>query len=139
MKASVRCWVNSDQSSHEGSGGGFSVVRFHHLHVENCSASTLKAVRVRYRLMKGMSCFQEDHLEVEQVAPGQTRRSQSFIRDSQLFDRIEWVGAVEVAADPPLPPEAVSFTAGDSRGGSARWIALGTVLLVVILMWLWLR
>lgn len=105
----VKCYLVQDRSSHEGSGGGFSVVRFFHLVVENRTSVLLRSVKAPYRLMKGKECFQEDALCVEQVAPGATARSETFIRDSAVFDRLEWVGDLVVEADEEIPQGWITF------------------------------
>jgi hypothetical protein len=85
--------------------------------------------------MKGSSCFQEDELDVQRVEPGTTGRSKSFIRESQLFDRVEWGEEVEVIADLPIPREAVSFRGKLPRSSSFPWIGIGTAVGFVILLW----
>lgn len=112
------------------------MVRFHHLHVENRTGATLKTVRIRYKLMKGSSCFQEGVLGVEEVGPGAAVRSKSFIRDSPLFDRIEWVGDMEVQADPPIPREAITFASAGVSASIRIWSALGAALLFAVGLWL---
>lgn len=139
MSLLVRCWIASDQSSHEGSGGGFSVIRFYHLHVENRSDRRVQSAHIPYRLMSGKACFQEDVLGVEGVEPGATIRSKSFIRESQLFDRIEWGGEVEVKADPPIPREAISFRPAGPGSLSRLWFMLGVGLILAMGLWLVLK
>jgi len=134
-RAQVKFYLVEDKSSHEGSGGGFSVVRFFHLCVDNRSLSTLRRVKVQYRLMKGTECFQEDALVVEQVSPGHIARSDQFIRDSDLFDRIEWVGDPVVDVDPPLPLDAITL---DKRipGTSRRGCLIALLGLLAAAAWL---
>src|SRR2546426_4091359 len=108
-RSQVKCYLVEDKSSHEGSGGGFTVVRFFHLCVKNNTGATLRQVKAVYRLMKGNECFQEGDLCVEQVGPGQKVVSKTFIRDSVVFDRIEWVDDILVEADQSIPKETITF------------------------------
>src|SRR2546426_4640470 len=108
-RSQVKCYLVEDKSSHEGSGGGFTVVRFFHLCVENHTGATLRRVKALYRLMKGNECFQEDDLCVEQVGPGPKVVSETFIRDSAVFDRIEWMGDILVETDQNIPKEAITY------------------------------
>ena len=127
-RSRVTCYLVEDKSSHEGSGGGFTVVRFLHLCVENHTDTTLRQVKALYRLMKGSECFQEGELCVEQVGSGQKAISKTFIRDSAVFDRIEWVGDIQVEADQGIPKEAVTFDRkipSASRAGCLVLAALG--------------
>lgn len=105
----IKCYVAQEKSPHEGSGGGFTVVKFYHLVVENKTPIPLRKVKVSYRLMKGNDCFQEDTLLVEQIGPRQTVKSAMFIRDSPVFDRIEWIGDVSAEADQEIPQEWIAF------------------------------
>lgn len=105
----VKCYIAQEKSSHQGSGGGFVIVKFYHLVVENKTAIPLRKVKATYRLMKGNDCFQEDALFVEQIGPWQTVKSAMFIRDSPFFDRTEWVGAISVEADQEISQECITF------------------------------
>ncbi len=59
--------------------------------------------------MKGNECFQEDALCVEHIAPGKKLKSEMFIRDSAVFDRIEWVGDLSIEADQAVPKSWITF------------------------------
>jgi hypothetical protein len=123
----IKCYLVEDKSPHEGSGGGFSVVRFIHFVVENRTPVLLRSVKVPYRLMKGDECFQEDFFAIDRVAPGDTRRSETFIRESAVFDRVEWAGPVSVEADQTIPHSWIKFNGaipGRSRTGCAIAAAL---------------
>lgn len=115
LKPWINCYLVQDKSSHEGSGGGFTVVSFFHLAVENRSPAFLRKVSARYRLMKGDECFQEDDLFAENIAPGATVMSATFIRDSTVFDRIEWVGDISVQADQEVPLSWITFRTTATR------------------------
>ena len=137
----IKCYLVEDKSSHEGSGGGFTVVRFFHLCVENHTDATLRRVTALYRLMKGNESFQDGDLCVEQVGPGQRVVSNTFIRDSAVFDRIEWVGEILVETDPRIPKEAITFDRripSASRTGCLLLAILGIVA-VVVTYWLFFR
>lgn len=123
----IKCYLLEDKSSHEGSGGGFTVVRFFHLVVENHSPIFLRKVRAHYRLMKGDECFREDDLYTEEIAPGATVRSETFIRDSAVFDRIQWVGNISAEADQPIPEEWITFDKA-----TARPFSLGCLIAIVL-------
>lgn len=109
MKPCIRCHLVALKESHEGSGGGFSIVRFIHLVAENRTPDIIRHVTLPYRLMKGQDCFQQGVLEVGPINPGQTVRSKGFIRESDIFDRIEWVGEPAVEADREFPQDVVRF------------------------------
>lgn len=136
----IHCYLVEDKSAHEGSGGGFTVVRFFHLAVENRSPIFLRKVRARYRLMKGDECFQEDDLFAENISPGRTVRSETFIRDSAVFDRIEWVGEVSVQADQEVPQAWITFKKTATRGFKPGCLITGLILaLLVVIAYLALR
>jgi len=133
-RSQVKCYLVEDKSSHEGSGGGFTVVRFFHLCVENHTDATLRRVTALYRLMKGNEYFQEGDLCVEQVCPGQRVVSKTFIRDSAVFDRIEWMGEILVETDASVPTGAITFDRripSASRTGCLISAVLGVVALVL--------
>lgn len=129
----IRCYLVEDRSSHEGSGGGFSVVRFIHLVVENQTPVTLRSVKVPYRLMKGANCLHEDSLSVEQIAPGIQAKSNTFVRESAVFDRIEWSGDVAIDADQDFPKDWITFTPKLPRSTPFGCLALFTIILLVVL------
>lgn len=126
----IKCYLSQEKSSHEGSGGGFTVVRFFHLVVVNDSPFLLHRVKAHYRLMKGDECFQEDDLCVEGIAPGATVRSETFIRDSAVFDRIEWVGDISVEADQVIPRNWIAFKKSTSHLLNP-WHFISLLLLIV--------
>jgi len=141
MASCIKTYLVQDKSSHEGSGGGFSVVKFIHLRVENRTDATLQSVSLRYRLMKGDACFQESTLTVEAVGPGQTATSKDFIRESHVFDRIEWAGTPDVRSERTLSKGTVVFDGripGTSRTGCILAL-LGLILAVSATVYTLLR
>lgn len=135
----INCYLVQDKSSHEGSGGGFTVVRFFHLVVENRSPAFLRKVSARYRLMKGDECFQEDDLFAENIASGATVRSSTFIRDSTVFDRIEWVGDISVQADQEVPLSWITFKPTATRASNPGCLIIVLLALFAILAYILLR
>ena len=124
MGPCLLCRLAAVRESHEGSGGGFTVVRFLHLVVENNAGHAVQRVALPYRLMKGQTCFQEGTLEVGPVAAGQTAQSRDFIRESAFFDRIDWCGGPVVESDPPLSQAAIKFSGGIPRSFSIGCLAV---------------
>jgi hypothetical protein len=51
-------------------------------------------------------------------------RSETFIRDSTLFDRIEWIGDPLVKADRNIPEGAVTFDSTITRPFNVGCLAL---------------
>ena len=127
MKPCIQCRLVAVKESHEGSGGGFSVVRFFYLEVENRTHANVRSVKAKYCLLKGTECFQEDELIVEDIAAGQCAKSSGFIRESPLFDRIEWVSEPIIETDWEIEETAILF---DKRIPTSFPIGCMTVSLV---------
>lgn len=109
MKPCIQCRLVAVKESHEGSGGGFSVVRFFYLEVENRTHAKVRSVKAKYSLLKGAECFQEGELVVEHIAAGQCAKSSGFIRESPLFDHIEWVSEPIIETDSEIARTAIRF------------------------------
>lgn len=123
----VKCYLVVAKESHQGTGGGFNYVRLFHLVVENNTSIPLRAVTAQYRLMKGQNCVQEDALIVGPIAPGAQGRSETFIRESAVYDEIEWANNVAIEADQPVPRNWIKFNRaipGPSKAGCAIVAAL---------------
>lgn len=133
----IRCYLVQDKSSHKGSGGGFTVVKFYHLSVENRTPISLRSVTVSYRLMKGKEPVQEGTLRAEQVEPGKIVRSQSFIRESLVFDRVEWVSDPVVEADQDISADWITFNKKLPRS-SRTGCFIGMLLAVSVAIMLYL-
>jgi hypothetical protein len=136
----IKCYLVTETSSHQGTGGGFNYIKLTHLVVENHTPVPLRTVLARYKLMKGNECLQEDSLQVDRVDTGVLVKSQTFIRDSPLFDRIQWDEQILVEASQEIPREWISFrtTAPRSVRGGCLLLSSLIIILAIILSYVFL-
>jgi hypothetical protein len=134
FRPSVKCYLVQDKSAHEGSGGGFTVVRFFHLAVENRTPVVLQRVKAHYRLVRENECLQEGDLCVEQIESGKKKISDMFIRDSITFDRIEWDENVLVEGSEAISPRLISFDKTIPGSLAPTLFLAGTVLVFALLV-----